>query len=100
MAKLNRTCYTCGKEYRYCPDCVEDADKPTWMSLFESENCRTIFNTLTAYNADEISAEDALSVIGKCNVPLLKKNIANEVEELKGIVAQKNNEKKKKPSTK
>lgn len=59
MAKLNRTCCICKKKYSYCPTCMADAKKPTWMILFCGENCRDLYNVLNDYNYKLLSKEEA-----------------------------------------
>ena len=43
---MKRTCLLCQAQYKYCPYCAEDADKPKWMLLFHDENCANIFDAL------------------------------------------------------
>ena len=45
----NRKCHVCGKPYQYCPSCSSDINKPLWMIMFDTEECKTIFYTLTEY---------------------------------------------------
>lgn len=59
MAKLNRTCGICKTKYSYCPTCVADTHKPTWMAVFCSENCREIYNVLNDCRYHSLSKKDA-----------------------------------------
>lgn len=59
MKKNNKKCITCGAVYSYCPTCGADRYKPTWMNLYCSENCRTLFQKATDYTAGKLSIEDA-----------------------------------------
>lgn len=59
MARLNKECVVCGKKYRYCPTCAADAGKPRWMTMFDCEDCYTIFNTATRFNLGKITKEEA-----------------------------------------
>lgn len=48
MANINynRKCVICGKSYSFCNHgCSEDRGKPAWMTMFDSANCRAIYNT-------------------------------------------------------
>lgn len=83
MKKTNRICLTCGKAYSYCPNCTEDELKPTWMALYDTENCREIFNTLTEYNAGIITAKVADERISKCDTNSAILSIKTEIANLK-----------------
>ena len=72
MTSKKRICYTCGKEYRYCPHCGGDANKPTWMVCFDCESCKDIFNALSNYNSGYYKAEDVLNVLKKHDIKDLK----------------------------
>lgn len=85
MKKTNRICLTCGKAYSYCPNCTEDELKPTWMALYDTENCREIFNTLTEYNAGLITAKVADERISKCDTNSAILSIKTEIANLKKV---------------
>lgn len=88
MQQANRTCYSCGEKYHYCFSCPDDT-RPTWLFMFCCEDCRDIFNTMSDYNYNHISAEDANEVIrAKMKKPLisyskgiqtLTKQLVNEI---------------------
>lgn len=61
MAKANKICKVCGKHYYFCPNCNENLanPKPSWYSLFDSEQCRDIFKLLTNYYLGKLSANEA-----------------------------------------
>ena len=63
--KNNRTCIICGQDYRYCSACGEDAGKPTWYFIFDSENCHDIYETCVAYRDKEIDQKEAYERISK-----------------------------------
>lgn len=44
----NRICKICGKSYHYCPTCPRDADKPSWMTRFDSDTCKKLWDILVA----------------------------------------------------
>jgi len=64
MAKTNRTCNTCGKRYYYCPSCADD-HRPTWMIMFDCEECKRIFQICSSFNYGSISKEDARNELEK-----------------------------------
>ena len=68
MAK-NRQCICCGEKYNYCPDCSR-ADKlaPTWKSQFCSEDCMSLFMTLTRYNMSRLTKDEAKEIISSLNL--------------------------------
>lgn len=68
MAKLNRTCGICRKKYSYCPSCAVDENKPTWMSIFCSENCRKLYNIIINYDSNIISKEDAFTKVNSLDL--------------------------------
>ena len=63
MAK-NRTCISCGEKYSYCPDCSRVAAlEPVWRSEFCSESCMTLWTTLTKYNMDFLTKDEAKEIV-------------------------------------
>ena len=66
----NRTCHTCGKRYYYCPNCdwEDRKDKPTWMVMFDCENCMKIWNILTDHAGfHKFSKEEAIDKLLECD---------------------------------
>lgn len=65
----NRKCLSCQINYSYCPDCSR-ADKlaPTWKSQFCSENCMTLWMTLTRYNMGTHSKTEAKEIISSLDL--------------------------------
>lgn len=63
-----RTCCTCRKTYKYCPKCQEDKDKPYYHFLFCSENCKNIYDTLSAYEDGRITASEAKMQLDKSDL--------------------------------
>lgn len=68
MAKNNRTCAVCGKGYHYCPTCRADMKKPRWMNMFDTEDCKTIFEVATKFNLGKLTALEAQSQLKDCNL--------------------------------
>lgn len=78
-----RTCCICGQEYKYCPTC--DKKLPTWFTMFESENCKTIFYTLTNYNLGKITKEEAVEKLNECDLThkfTFRQKIQNELDSI------------------
>lgn len=63
-----KTCVVCGKEYDYCNHCKSQSHLPTWMSLYDNENCRTIMNICTEFMAGNVSKTDAKKVLDTCDL--------------------------------
>lgn len=83
MEKNNRKCLVCGKEYRFCPSCAKDKNKPSWMTMYDTENCRAIFDALVDYNFGNISAVDAKAILDKCDLTIpLHQNHKNKINKI------------------
>ena len=59
MAKANRTCFFCGRGYNYCPTCRDDIKKPSWYSIWCSEQCKNLDNIVAAHRGGKITTEEA-----------------------------------------
>lgn len=65
----NRKCLCDGTKYSYCPDCSRaDALKPTWYSDFCCETCKDLWLTLTRYNMNRLTKEEAKSIISELDL--------------------------------
>ena len=67
---MARKCVLCAKEYNYCSTCTKDRNKPLWNKLYDSENCRNIFNALNDYNFNLITKEDAQAKLRGCDLSI------------------------------
>lgn len=64
MARKNRDCFCCGKNYSFCPDCSKaDALKPSWSSEFCSVECKDLWKTLTKFGMGKIEKAEAKEII-------------------------------------
>ena len=68
MADNNKTCYVCGKAYRFCPNCAEFAGAPTWMNEVDTEECENIYLTLNAFWFNHITKEQANETLKGVNL--------------------------------
>ena len=66
MKQSENKCILCGKNYKYCPVC--DRSLPAWKSLYDEENCMTIFETTRDYGHKLISAEKAKEILKDCDL--------------------------------
>lgn len=71
MERKLRRCAVCGNEYRFCPRCNEDKDKPLFYFTFCSENCRSIYCVTSEYENGRLSAINAKEQLDKLNLSRL-----------------------------
>lgn len=63
MIKNNKTCTLCGKAYAYCNSCASFNDKPFWMAMYCSEDCKDIVPVLTDYIYNKIEKDKAKDIL-------------------------------------
>lgn len=80
----NRECVVCKTRYEYCPHCNHDINAPSWKAIYDSENCKKIFDACSAYVFKHINASEALSRLNECDLSKennfakgIKKNLAD-----------------------
>lgn len=81
----NRVCLTCGKAYEYCGACPTSKNLPMWKNLFDTENCKNIFETVSDFAQNAITKEKAASDLATCDlthVSEYRDNIKNLVTEI------------------
>ena len=88
----NRICLTCGKPYEYCGSCPSSLNLPVWKNIFDTENCKTVFETVSDYAQNAITKESAKIRLSKCDVSgVFKDNIKNLIEkDIKNIETKEN----------
>lgn len=72
MNKKSRICAVCRDQYKYCPHCREDRDKPTWHFIFCSSNCKGIYDVTSKFENGELTANMAKEMLS--NLDLSKLN--------------------------
>lgn len=99
MKKDNKTCFCCGKKYKYCNSCSEYAALPQWMNLYDKIECKTIFDVATDYCQKVITKEEAKERLAEYDVTKITlkdsiKKIIDEVYEVKveNIIEEKTDE--------
>lgn len=60
-----RKCILCGITYRYCPHCGEFDSLPKWMTMFDKDACKEIFNAVSEYNFGKYTASEAKRILDK-----------------------------------
>ena len=79
----NRICLTCGKAYEYCGSCPSSLNMPVWKNIFHTENCKTVFETVSDYAQNAITKESAKKKLSKCDVSgVFKDNIKKLIDEI------------------
>lgn len=78
MVKNNKKCILCGKVYSYCNSCSEFDHLPRWMECYCSENCKEIFNALSAYNMKTRPVESIITTLKASNLEIEKYHEANQ----------------------
>ena len=79
-----RKCYTCGAEYDYCPSC--SGGGPEWKLLWDKEECKDIFEAISAYNLDLATADEVKAVLDEYGVKSYTGFRANIRKDLQKIV--------------
>ena len=90
--KHGRICSVCNTEYAYCPNCNSYDSKPRWMFLFCSENCKDIFETVSAYNQGRIDTKTARKRLEECDLQKaepLKSGTKEGIEKINGTIQRK-----------
>ena len=84
MAKKNRTCYCCNEKYYYCPSCADEF-RPSWMVMFDTEDCKTIFQTCSSYNNGSVTKEEAKQIFKDIkfkDFDLYEKSVSDTLKEI------------------
>lgn len=63
MSKLNKTCFLCQQQYSYCYSCPTELQYQSWKNLFDTENCKEIFNILCRHGQSTITDEEAKELL-------------------------------------
>ncbi len=81
MAKANRVCKACGKEYYFCPTC--DTNKPSWYKIYDSEACKDTYKAIADYNFGHIDANQANEILKSTNVKIVDEDLKKIVYDIK-----------------
>lgn len=84
MSKF-RKCLCCEREYKYCGNCGQDASKPKWMTSYDTEACKDLFNAISGYNMGIVPKERVNEVLDKYGITdfsRYKESIRNKLNEL------------------
>ena len=79
----NRICLTCGKAYEYCGSCPSSLNLPVWKNLFDTENCKTVFETVSDYAQKVITKEVAKKKLSNYDTSInYKENIQKYLDDI------------------
>ena len=96
----NRICIACGKEYEYCGFCPKSLNLPVWKNIFDTENCKNIFEIASDYAQNMITKERAKERLLCCdlsNIDSFKEKVRDYSYE---IMAEENFEQATEPTVK
>ncbi|MCQ2147443.1 MAG: hypothetical protein MJZ16_08000 [Bacteroidales bacterium] len=82
-----RKCVVCGTEYEYCPTCYRDKFKPKYMLTIHSENCKGIWDVMSAYATKQLTKEEAKEFLAELDVKVAQKFnpvVAQYIKEING----------------
>ena len=81
LAKVNKSCRTCGSEYSYCPSC--DYKDPSYKQIVCSENCYNIWNTLSRKGVGLATTQETLEALELIPMPsTLQPGISAHIDRL------------------
>ena len=81
MAKVNKSCRTCGSEYAYCPSC--DYKEPGYKQFVCSESCYNIWNTLSRNGVGLATTQETLEALENIPMPsTLQPGISAHIDRL------------------
>ena len=79
----NRICLTCGKAYEYCGSCPSSLNLPVWKNLFDTDNCKTVFETVSDYAQKVITKDVAKKKLFNCDTSIkYKENIQKYLDDI------------------
>lgn len=95
--KANRKCVVCGSEYYYksC-NCEKDKDQ-TWRNIYDTKECNSLFDVLSAYVNGSLSKGDAKIKLKGFALPnKVKEKYQKLVDEIMAEPARRTRQAKKK----
>lgn len=68
MPKANRKCTFCGNDYYYCGHCRDDINKPSWYTMWCSEQCKNLDKIIALHRMGKITTNEAQDKIKALNI--------------------------------
>lgn len=84
------TCQLCSTKYTYCPSCREFNNYPTWMNMFDKENCKNVYFAVSNYhfNKDINKAKEILNDCDLSEINLYSEKFQAQINEIIGITTR------------
>ena len=95
MQKPNCKCLTCGTEYYFCRTCRNK--EPAWKADYCSENCKTVFETVSSFTCGSLTKDEAKANLSECDVKQLRPTVKEVVDTIYGKKTQKEEPSEKDP---
>ena len=89
MGKYKKTCLLCKNEYKYCSGCSKFKHLPIYMTIFCSENCKTIYEVMNNYESGNIDVDTAKKQLDELDTSrhmYYTKSFANTYNRIYGIM--------------
>ena len=64
-----RTCIICNSKYAYCNRCPGGKNVPSWKNLYDTEECKKVFEICSAYVNKLITKGDAMIKLKSFKIP-------------------------------
>ena len=85
MAKTQKTCKCCGKEFTYCPSC--NYTEPAYKQFVCSEDCNAIWQALSRNGVGVASAQETVDALAAIKMPAsLQPAVRDHIDTLKASV--------------
>ena len=69
MPNHTRQCIVCNQKYDYCKACPSSKNEPTWRAIYDTEECKKVFEICSAYINKHMSKGDAVIKLKSFNLP-------------------------------
>lgn len=64
-----RQCLVCGTTYTHCSRCPGGSNLPSWKNIYDTEECKNIFDICSAYVNGYLKKGDAILKLKSFNMP-------------------------------
>lgn len=87
MPKANRICFTCNNGYYFCPSCPSDRKDPQIYTMWDSELCRDVFNTLVKESTKKITTQECKETLIKLGADKMEINKPSVKEHINRVMS-------------
>ena len=89
MAKVQKTCKCCGKQFAYCPSC--NYTEPAYKQFVCGEDCNDIWQALSRNGVGLASAQETIDLLACIKMPAsLQPAVKSHIDRLKATVRRSN----------